>query len=195
VDGFWRLLRFIVRSTRRLAILVVGLAVVAIGIVMIPAPGPGWAVVFAGLAILATEFTWAEILLDRAKRQAIKAKDLAVRSVNGRRRVPTNGAAVDAPADATDRVPTNGATVDAAAADPAPTDGATGPTDATDPAPPTGATGPTEPDRPTTNGAAVTEVSGLRTTGHRDRRSRLAEGCHGDHRPGADERRRATDSS
>ena len=30
-----------------------------IGIVMIPYPGPGWLVVFAGLGILATEFTWA----------------------------------------------------------------------------------------------------------------------------------------
>ncbi|MGH9212613.1 MAG: TIGR02611 family protein [Acidimicrobiales bacterium] len=86
MDRLWRLLRFIARSTRRLAILVAGLTVVAVGIVLIPAPGPGWLVVFAGLALLATEFTWAEILLDRAKRQAMKAKNMAVRSVNARRR-------------------------------------------------------------------------------------------------------------
>jgi len=103
VDGLWRILRFIARSTRRLAILVAGLAVVAVGIVLIPAPGPGWLVVFAGLAILATEFTWAEMLLERAKRQAMRAKDAAVRSVNGRRRPPsTNGSAPadELPADA-----------------------------------------------------------------------------------------------
>lgn len=75
-----------VLSTKRLAVLVVGMGVIAVGIVMIPAPGPGWLVVFAGLALLATEFTWAEILLDRAKRQATRARDLAVRSVRSRRR-------------------------------------------------------------------------------------------------------------
>jgi uncharacterized protein (TIGR02611 family) len=35
---------------------------------MIPYPGPGWLVVFAGLAILAREFTWAERVLRFAKR-------------------------------------------------------------------------------------------------------------------------------
>lgn len=29
------------------------------GILMVPYPGPGWLTVFAGLGILATEFTWA----------------------------------------------------------------------------------------------------------------------------------------
>ncbi|MEZ0357260.1 TIGR02611 family protein [Mycobacterium sp. ENV421] len=38
---------------------VVGLAVLAVGIVAIPYPGPGWAIVFVGLAILASEFYWA----------------------------------------------------------------------------------------------------------------------------------------
>jgi len=41
--------------------------VLAAGIVMIPYPGPGWLVVFAGLAILATEFSWAERVLRYAK--------------------------------------------------------------------------------------------------------------------------------
>jgi uncharacterized protein (TIGR02611 family) len=90
VDGLWRLLRFMARSTKRLAIFVVGMGVVVVGIVMIPAPGPGWLVVFAGLALLATEFTWAELLLERAKRQANRAKDMAVRSVQARRRSTTS---------------------------------------------------------------------------------------------------------
>ena len=38
---------------------VVGLAVLIVGIIAIPYPGPGWAIVFIGLAILATEFDWA----------------------------------------------------------------------------------------------------------------------------------------
>jgi uncharacterized protein (TIGR02611 family) len=40
----------------RVAVAVVGLVVLAVGIAAIPYPGPGWAIVFAGLAILATEF-------------------------------------------------------------------------------------------------------------------------------------------
>ena len=43
----------------RVAVAVVGLTVLAIGIVAIPYPGPGWAILFLGLAILATEFYWA----------------------------------------------------------------------------------------------------------------------------------------
>lgn len=35
---------------------VVGIAVVIAGIILIPLPGPGWLVVFLGLAILGTEF-------------------------------------------------------------------------------------------------------------------------------------------
>lgn len=47
----------------RIGIAVVGLAVLGVGILAIPYPGPGWAIVFLGLAILATEFDWARRLL------------------------------------------------------------------------------------------------------------------------------------
>lgn len=40
-----------------------GLAVLAVGVVAIPYPGPGWAIVFFGLAILATEFDVAKRVL------------------------------------------------------------------------------------------------------------------------------------
>jgi uncharacterized protein (TIGR02611 family) len=43
----------------RVGVAVIGTLVLVAGIVMIPYPGPGWLVVFAGLAILATEFAWA----------------------------------------------------------------------------------------------------------------------------------------
>src|SRR6185369_8113310 len=46
---------------------VVGGAVIAVGIVLIPFPGPGWAIVFFGLAILAVEFVWARRLLKYAR--------------------------------------------------------------------------------------------------------------------------------
>lgn len=37
------------------------------GIVAIPYPGPGWLIVFAGLAILASEFAWAKRVLAYAR--------------------------------------------------------------------------------------------------------------------------------
>jgi uncharacterized protein (TIGR02611 family) len=55
------------RATKKLLIAVAGGLVVILGIVMIPYPGPGWLVVFLGLAILATEFVWAKRLLNHAR--------------------------------------------------------------------------------------------------------------------------------
>lgn len=37
-----------------------GWAILLAGIVLIPFPGPGWAVVFVGFSILASEFDWAK---------------------------------------------------------------------------------------------------------------------------------------
>ncbi|OMQ14109.1 TIGR02611 family protein [Modestobacter sp. VKM Ac-2676] len=47
----------------RVGVGIVGGLVVAVGIVTIPLPGPGWLTVIAGLFVLASEFTWAERLL------------------------------------------------------------------------------------------------------------------------------------
>jgi uncharacterized protein (TIGR02611 family) len=59
-------------STGRLALKIgvgiVGGLVVAIGIILIPFPGPGWAIVILGLAILAVEFHWARGVLAFTKR-------------------------------------------------------------------------------------------------------------------------------
>ena len=52
----------------RIGIGVLGTVVLALGVVAIPYPGPGWLIVFAGLGILATEFTWAGRLLRFARR-------------------------------------------------------------------------------------------------------------------------------
>lgn len=46
----------------RILVGVVGTAVLVTGIITIPYPGPGWLIVFAGLAILGTEFLWAQRL-------------------------------------------------------------------------------------------------------------------------------------
>jgi uncharacterized protein (TIGR02611 family) len=56
------------RRIYRIVVGVVGFAVLAVGILAIPAPGPGWAIVFVGLAILASEFEKADRLLGFARR-------------------------------------------------------------------------------------------------------------------------------
>ncbi len=52
----------------RVGIGVTGFLVIAVGIVLLPLPGPGWVIIFLGLGLWATEFTWAARLLDHAKR-------------------------------------------------------------------------------------------------------------------------------
>lgn len=56
------------RQSRRIGIGIVGGMLLIVGIIAIPYPGPGWLIVFTALAILATEFAWAQRLLDYAKR-------------------------------------------------------------------------------------------------------------------------------
>lgn len=77
------------RLTLKIAIGTVGTLVVVAGVVLIPFPGPGWAVVILGLAIWALEFAWAKRLLDFTKRHVlgwtawIKRQTLPVRGVVG----------------------------------------------------------------------------------------------------------------
>ncbi|MBB5872981.1 uncharacterized protein (TIGR02611 family) [Allocatelliglobosispora scoriae] len=42
---------------------ILGALVVGLGVLLIPLPGPGWLIVFAGLGIWAIEFHWAKRLL------------------------------------------------------------------------------------------------------------------------------------
>ena len=55
-------------SVRRLANLVGGWALVIVGIILIPLPGPGWLVVGIGLLVLGREVRWARGALVRLER-------------------------------------------------------------------------------------------------------------------------------
>jgi uncharacterized protein (TIGR02611 family) len=79
-------MRVIARNGKRMAVFVLGCALIAAGVAMLVLPGPGLLVIIAGLAILATEFAWAERLLDRAKQQAERAKDKAQSTWRARRK-------------------------------------------------------------------------------------------------------------
>jgi uncharacterized protein (TIGR02611 family) len=55
----------------RILIGIIGGAIVVGGLVLVPLPGPGWLIVFVGLALLATEFEWAA-RLERFARDRVK---------------------------------------------------------------------------------------------------------------------------
>jgi uncharacterized protein (TIGR02611 family) len=76
---FGVVLRFIARSGKRIAVTIVGFVLLLAGIVMIVTPGPGILLIIAGLAVLATEYVWAERLLNVAKQKAAQAKDAITR--------------------------------------------------------------------------------------------------------------------
>ncbi|MCH5673433.1 TIGR02611 family protein [Streptomyces gilvus] len=62
----------------QVGVFVVGLAIVGAGIVMLPLPGPGWVVIFAGMAVWATEFVWAQLVLRWTKRKVTEAAQKAL---------------------------------------------------------------------------------------------------------------------
>ena len=53
----------------RTAIAILGGLVVALGLALVPLPGPGWLIVFFGLSIWAVEFVWARHLLQYGRRK------------------------------------------------------------------------------------------------------------------------------
>jgi uncharacterized protein (TIGR02611 family) len=77
---FRQIVRTIGRSGKRIAVTVVGLVALIAGAIMMVTPGPGVLVIVAGLAILATEWAWAERLLDKAKQSGKVVLDQATAS-------------------------------------------------------------------------------------------------------------------
>jgi uncharacterized membrane protein len=77
---FSMIVRTIGRSGKRIAVTVIGFAALIAGAVMMVTPGPGVLIIVAGLAILASEWAWAERLLDRAKQSGRVVLDQATAS-------------------------------------------------------------------------------------------------------------------
>jgi uncharacterized protein (TIGR02611 family) len=67
------------RLVWRVAVTVLGVAVTALGIVLLPLPGPGWLIIFAGLGLLATEYAWAARILRTAREQVRRWTEWAKR--------------------------------------------------------------------------------------------------------------------
>ncbi|MYV54759.1 TIGR02611 family protein [Streptomyces sp. SID3212] len=62
----------------QVGVFIVGLAVVGGGVVLLPLPGPGWLIIFGGMAIWATEFVWAQLVLRWTKRKVTEAAQKAM---------------------------------------------------------------------------------------------------------------------
>lgn len=71
----------------QVGVFLVGLAVVAGGVVMLPLPGPGWVVIFGGMAIWATEFVWAQLVLRWTRRKVTEVTKRALEPEVRRRNI------------------------------------------------------------------------------------------------------------
>ena len=68
-------MKLLVASLRKLIIAIIGGTVLLIGVALIVFPGPAFIVIPIGLAILATEFAWAQRALARAKAMVGKRRE------------------------------------------------------------------------------------------------------------------------
>ncbi len=55
------------KTIKRICILIIGIILLLIGILMLFLPGPAFLVIPAALAILASEFVWAQKILEKIK--------------------------------------------------------------------------------------------------------------------------------
>src|SRR3954453_11161949 len=72
------LLRSGARLVRRIAITVVGVAILAVGAVLLVAPGTGFLVIALGLFVLSMEYEWARRRLEYVRKEVADLADLAV---------------------------------------------------------------------------------------------------------------------
>jgi uncharacterized protein (TIGR02611 family) len=63
------------QQAKRFLKILFGFTLLALGILMIVTPGPGWLTIMLALGVLAAEFVWARRLLDRMKEQGIRLRD------------------------------------------------------------------------------------------------------------------------
>ena len=70
---------------KRIVIAIVGFSVLLVGVAMIILPGPAFIIIPLGLAILATEFVWAQKLLTKAKAYFEKQRQRVADKVRGKK--------------------------------------------------------------------------------------------------------------
>ncbi len=67
------------KRIKKILVAIAGFTILLVGIILIVTPGPATLVIPAGLAVLATEFAWAENLLKKFKSKFKKSKSLKIK--------------------------------------------------------------------------------------------------------------------
>ncbi|MFY9621319.1 MAG: PGPGW domain-containing protein [Pyrinomonadaceae bacterium] len=70
---------------KRIVVAILGFTVLLVGVAMIILPGPAFIIIPLGLAILATEFVWAQRLLTKAKSYFEKQRQRVADKMRGKR--------------------------------------------------------------------------------------------------------------
>lgn len=63
------------QQTKRFLKVLFGFTLLALGVIMLVTPGPGWLTIGLGLGLLAAEFVWARRILDHVKEQSLRIRD------------------------------------------------------------------------------------------------------------------------
>ncbi len=71
-----------VHHTKRFVVGVIGTTIVLIGLALLVLPGPGLLVIIVGLAVLASEFVWAQRFLGHARGHYDRMKAKVVKKPN-----------------------------------------------------------------------------------------------------------------
>lgn len=80
-DALFSQWRRLPHPLRWLGVAIVGGSLIVVGIVLLVLPGPGLLLIVMGVAVLATEFAWAEVLLHRLRRMGSATVDRARQAV------------------------------------------------------------------------------------------------------------------
>jgi uncharacterized protein (TIGR02611 family) len=64
------------QQAKRFLRILFGFTLLAIGLVMVVTPGPGWLTIMVGLGVLAAEYVWARRLFDKLKEQGLRLRDI-----------------------------------------------------------------------------------------------------------------------
>jgi uncharacterized protein (TIGR02611 family) len=78
-------LAFIARNSKRVAVTIAGAVVILAGVAMLVLPGPGVLTIILGLAILGTEYAWAQKAYEKSKHHAKRTGKAAKRMLTRKR--------------------------------------------------------------------------------------------------------------
>lgn len=64
-----------IQQAKRYTKILFGFTLLAVGVVMLVTPGPGWVTIILALGVLAAEFVWAKRLLENLKKQGERLRN------------------------------------------------------------------------------------------------------------------------